>query len=94
MTTKLADRIDTLEQRLKELKTRQQRNEARRRTFESRRERREETRRKILVGAIVLAKIEQGVLEESLLRRWLDGALTREDDRALFGLSMGHGVGE
>jgi hypothetical protein len=43
-------------------------------------------RRKILVGAIVLAKVEQGVIQESVLRSWLDAALTREDDRALFGL--------
>jgi hypothetical protein len=86
MTTKLTDRIETLEQRLRQLKARHQQSEARRRTFESRRERREDTRRKILLGAIVLAKVEQGVLEESVLRRWLDGALTREDDRALFKL--------
>jgi hypothetical protein len=33
-----------------------------------------------------LAKVEQGVLEESVLRGWLKGALTRADDRALFGL--------
>lgn len=36
------------------------------------------------MGAIVLAKVEQGVFEEKLLRRWLDQALTREDDRTLF----------
>jgi len=40
-----------------------------------------------LVGAIVLAKVEQGVLEDSVLRGWLDAALSREDDRALFGLT-------
>jgi len=43
-------------------------------------------RRKILVGAIVLAKIDQEVLPEKELRGWLDKALTRTDDRALFGL--------
>jgi hypothetical protein len=85
MTTKLTDRIETLEQRLKQLKARHQQSEARRRTFESRRERREDARRKILVGAIVLAKVEQGVLEEPVLRQWLDAALSRNDDRALFG---------
>jgi hypothetical protein len=60
--------------------------EQRRRTIEARRSRRDDTRRKILVGAIVLAKVEQGVLEESVLRGWLKGALTRPEDRALFGL--------
>lgn len=58
----------------------------RRRTFASRRARREDTRRKVLVGAIVLAKVEQGALEEGVLRGWLKGALKRPDDRALFGL--------
>ena len=43
-------------------------------------------RRKILVGAIVLAKVEQGVIQDSVPRSWLDGALIRRDDRALFGL--------
>jgi hypothetical protein len=45
------------------------------------------TRRKILVGAVVLAKANQGVMEGSVLRGWLDGALERADDRALFGLN-------
>jgi hypothetical protein len=50
----------------------------------SRRESAADTRRKILVGAIVLAKVEQGELEAGRLRGWLDAALTRDDDRALF----------
>ena len=83
---KIAERIDTLEQRLKQLKAQQQRIEQRRRTVEARRSRRDDPRRKILVGAIGLAKVEQGVLQESVLRGWLDKALERADDRALFGL--------
>jgi hypothetical protein len=43
-------------------------------------------RRRILVGAIVLAKVEQGAIQVSVLRSWLEGALTRQDDCALFGL--------
>jgi hypothetical protein len=55
----------------------QQRKEARARTVESRRTRREELRRKILVGAVVLAKVEDGSLEEAALKAWLhpEGAL-------------------
>lgn len=86
MTTHISDRIESLEERLKQLKAKQHRMEARRRSLESRRSRRDDTRRKILVGAIVLAKVEQGVLEESVLRGWLRNGLTRADDRALFGL--------
>jgi len=50
------ERIEALEERLKQLKAKQQRIEARRRSLESRRSRRDDTRRKILVGAIVLAR--------------------------------------
>jgi hypothetical protein len=83
---KITERIESLEERLKRLKAKQQQIEARKRTVASRRARREDTRRKILVGAIVLAKVDQGVIEESTLRAWLKGALKRPDDRALFGL--------
>jgi hypothetical protein len=38
------------------------------------------------VGAIVLAKVDQGVMDEALLREWLGKALTREEDRGLFDL--------
>lgn len=86
MTAKLSERIETLEERLKQLKAKQARLEARQRALASRRARRDDTRRKILVGAIVLARVDQGVLEESTLRGWLKGALRRPDDKALFGL--------
>ena len=85
---KVDEQIATLEERLQQLKTRQQRIEARKRALLSKRARAADTRKKILVGAIVLAKVEQGVFDERLLRQWLDQALTREDDRALFGLAV------
>jgi hypothetical protein len=40
------------------------------------------------VGAIVLAKVEQGVMDEQALRGRLGAALTRADDRRLFDLMM------
>jgi hypothetical protein len=83
---KLDERISSLETRLKQLKTRQVRLEARKRALASRRARQDDTRRKILVGAIVLTRVDQGQLAESELRAWLDAALTRADDRALFDL--------
>lgn len=86
MASKTAEKIDALEQRLKQLKVQRQRTEARKRTQKARRTRREDTRRKILVGAIVLAKVDQGVIDNAQLMSWLDGALSRPDDRALFGL--------
>jgi hypothetical protein len=83
----ISGRIDALEQRLKQLKVKQQQMEVRRRSVESRRARRDDLRRKILVGAVVLAKVEQGGFQDATLRGWLDAALTRADDRALFGLT-------
>jgi len=88
VAAKLDERITGLEEQLKQLRTRQQRIEARKRALLSRRERAADTRRKILVGAIVLAKVEQGELDAALLRGWLDQALTRKDDRELFGLPV------
>ena len=50
------------------------------------RTRREEMRRKFLVGAVVLAKLETGEIVESTLKQWLRPALTKPEDRQLFGL--------
>jgi hypothetical protein len=83
---KIDERIEALESKLKQLKVQHQRKESRARAVAARRARGAELRRKILVGAIVLAKVEEGVLDEAVLRSWLDAALTREDDRALFEL--------
>lgn len=85
MTT-MDEKIAALEQRLQQMKTHQQRIEARKRTLASRRARKDNTRRKILIGAIVQAKIAQGEFAESTLRHWLDKALVRSDDRELFEL--------
>jgi hypothetical protein len=87
----LDERIGTLEARLEQLKAQQRRIDARRRAIESRRARQTDTRRKILVGAIVLARVEQGRFPESDLRAWLDEALTRQVDRALFELPVRSG---
>ena len=87
MMVKLDERISGLEEKLKQLKTRQARLDARKRALASRQERKNDTRRKILAGAIVLTRVEQGKLPEVEFRSWLDAALTRPDDRALFGLA-------
>jgi hypothetical protein len=80
------ERIQALEQKLKQLKIVQQRREAKARSVETRRTRREEMRRKFLVGAIVLAKVEDGSLEEAVLKEWLRPAIAKPEDRALFEL--------
>jgi hypothetical protein len=83
---KLDEQISTLEEKLKQLKLRQQRTEARKKAIESKRERKADTRRKILIGAVVMAKIDQKEMNSGLLHGWLDQSLSRADDRALFNL--------
>lgn len=83
---KLDEQITALESRLKALRSRQQRISARQRALEARRSRKADTRRKVLVGTIVLAKVEAGEIETKQFRRWLDQGLTRPEDRALFDL--------
>jgi hypothetical protein len=80
------ERIAALEEKLKQLKALQQRKEARARSVEARRTRREEMRRKFLVGAIVLAKVDDGSLDKKILNGWLAPAIARAEDRALFDL--------
>jgi hypothetical protein len=83
---KLDDQISTLQERLKQLKLRQQRIDSRRRAIETMRERKAETRRQFVVGSVILAKVQEGAMDPMQLRDWLDQTLTRSDDRALFHL--------
>jgi len=83
---KLDQQIETLQEKLKQLKTRQQAIENRKKAIASKRERKADTRRKILIGATVLARIDRKELGQAELKTWLDKHLTRDDDRALFDL--------
>jgi hypothetical protein len=83
---KVDEGILALEAKLRQLKVQQQRKEARARTAASKRSRGEEMRRKILAGAVLLAKVEAGEFEEKILKEWMEKALGRPEDRALFGL--------
>ena len=84
---KLDAQISTLQERLTQLKLRQSRIDARKRAIDSVRERKAETRRRILVGALVMGKARSGEMDPALLRGWLDQALTAAADRALFDLA-------
>jgi hypothetical protein len=79
-------KLDEKRVKLEQLKARQQLIENRLRYVAAKQARREDTRRKILIGAVILAKIERKEFDEKKLRAMLDEALTRKDDRALFGL--------
>lgn len=82
----IEDKIAALETKLKQAKAQKQQIEARKRAAESKAKRSQDTRRKILVGAAILAKIERGEWPQDKLLAILDVALTRIDDRALFDL--------
>jgi hypothetical protein len=83
---KIVERIGALEERLKQLKAKQQKIDARKRALETRQARQADTRRKFLAGAIVLAQVESDAGAKAKFRLWLDASLTSDDDRALFDL--------
>ncbi len=83
---KLDEQISVLQERLTQLKVRQQRLDARKRAIEGERQRKAEMRRRILVGTLVLDRVRDGDLDPGVLRGWLDSSLTRAADRALFDL--------
>ena len=80
------DTIATLETKLKQAKARKQQLEARKRAMDSKKNRANDTRRKILVGAAILAKVERGEWPKARLLDMMSQTLTRLDDRALFDL--------
>lgn len=82
------DTIAALEAKLKQAKARKQLVEARRRAAEQKLSRRQDTRRKVLVGAVILTKVERGEWPRDKLLALLDEHLARDDDRALFGLPV------
>jgi len=50
-------------------------------------ERKNETRRKILLGGLILKMVKEGKLTQSQLTQWLESGIKAERDRALFGLA-------
>lgn len=80
------DKIAELKKKLKQATAQKQQVEARKKATEIKQKRSDDTRRKILVGAAVLSKVENGVWKESQLHELLNGYLNRADDKALFGL--------
>lgn len=79
-------RIEAAKLKLKQLNAQKQQLEARKRTENSKKKRTADTRRKILVGAAILAKVERGEWSQARLNEMMSCALTRPDDLALFGL--------
>ena len=85
---KLDDQIAKAAEKLKQLKAEAQRIEARKRAAEQKRTRQEDNHRKMLVGAVVLAKLDAGEYDEVAFRAMMDAAITKPEDRKLFDLPM------
>jgi len=88
MNQKRKQRIEALSERLKQLQVQQSRADSRLRTMEARKARKEDTRRKMLAGSLVLDCLGDGRLSKNDFYAWLDQALDRPEDRALFGLGI------
>ena len=78
----MATKLEKLLQKEAQLKAQIQQAKAAERTLEKKRD----TRRKILVGAAVLTRVERGEWPEADLKRMMDGFLTRQNERDLFKL--------
>lgn len=82
----IEERIATLEEKLKQQRARKQQIEARKKAVESKKKRSDDTRRKILIGAAILSKVESGEWKKEGMLEMMDQVLTRPDDRSLFQL--------
>lgn len=78
--------IEALEKKLAQAKERARRIEAARKARESKSERLKEDRRKMLIGVAVLHLVKKGEISEGKLLALVDAGLTRDSERALFGL--------
>ena len=89
-TASKPSKIEQLQKRIADQKARLAKLEFERRKAEaaaSKKERAKETRRKILLGSMLLQQIESDESLRASVMRQLDAYLTRDDDRALFDLA-------
>lgn len=82
MATK-QERVKALEAKQAQIKAQIQALKAR----DTAQERKDDTRRKVLVGGVMLKLVRDGELQQTQLDQWLDSNLTADRDRALFGLA-------
>ena len=86
MTAGIEARIKAQEQKLKQLKAQKQQIEARKRSAAAKITRQQDTRRKVLAGAMILEMMERDENTRQRFMQRFDSYLTRPDDRALFDL--------
>ena len=84
---KIEDIITALELKLKHAKSLKQRVEAKKRAAEQKAHRAQDTRKKILLGAFLMARMEKNPEYAAKVMPGFDAFLIRDDERALFGLA-------
>ena len=80
------DKIKAIEEKLKQAKAQKAKADARKKAVEAKAKRGQDTRRKVLAGALVLDMMERDEANRQRFMQRLDSYLTRPDDRALFDL--------
>ena len=88
MAIGIEDKIKALEEKLKQAKAQKAKIEARKKAIETKVQRSQDTRRKVLAGAMVLEMMERDEATRQRFMERLDKYLTRADDRALFDLQV------
>lgn len=83
----IEEQIERAKKRIKQLEVRKQQIEARKLHLLIKGKRSDDTRRKILAGALVLDMMERDEAAQHRFLERLDKYLKRADDRALFGLN-------
>lgn len=86
MAIGIEDKIKALEEKLKQAKAQKAKIEARKKAIETKVQRSQDTRRKVLAGAMVLEMMERDEATRQRFMERLNKYLTRADDRALFDL--------
>ena len=85
-TENIEKKIEAQLEKLKQLKAQKQAIEAREKTKQKEQERKNDTRRKILLGSYLIKKMQNEANKEKILAE-LNEYLTENRDRQLFGLS-------
>lgn len=81
------EKIKALETKLKQEKARKQKMEAKKKSAETKVIRATDTRKKILLGAFLMERMEKNPEYAAKVMPGLGEFLKRDDDRALFGLA-------
>ena len=83
----LEKKIEAQLEKLKQLKARKQAIEAREKSKQKEQERKDDTRRKILLGSYLIKKMQDNPVNKDKILAELNDYLTEDRDRQLFGLS-------